>query len=427
MKLKTLLDSKFFKNILAMVSGTTVAQLLPLAVSPFLTRYYTESDFGIMGTITSISAILGVAITGRYQLAIMLPKNWQKAFSILLLSLVITLAGSGVLFVLFYFKPAFIAQLVGVDGIESWLIYIPLTVLGIGLWNTLNIWVSRAENFKINAFSKVIQSSGNSFSSILFSKLWGLYFEAGGLILSRIIGFYASCVNMAMFLKRDIIKQKLHFNWIEIKEMAAKYKDYPKFSLFPAMLNALSMNALFLVIGKYYSVAELGFYNLTNLSLIAPVALISTSIRDVLYQRFTKIINDGESPRKFFIKAAISLVVVGSPIFIIPLLAGPWLFSFVFGENWISSGHFAAILGIAYWVRLVVSPLSSIFNSLHKIKVASYWQFFYALSTIMVLVAAIFWGVTIRQLLIIYASHEVIAYSIYFSLGLYHVNKYEFS
>ena len=276
---KELKSSKLFRNILAMISGTTLAQLLPLAVSPILSRYYTETDFGIMASITSIAAIIGVGISGRYQLAIMLPKSSQKAFSVALLSFIITICLSVVLTLLILLLPTQISSLLGINGIENWLIYIPLTALGIGIWNILNMWVSRAANFKINAFSKVIQASGNSTASVLFSKIWIAYLQAGGLIIGRIIGFFASSLNMILFFLKDRRKQNLSINLKEIKKVAGEYSDYPKFNLIPALLNTFSMNIIFLVLGKYYSVQDLGYYNLTNFSLIAPVTLISTSIR----------------------------------------------------------------------------------------------------------------------------------------------------
>ena len=164
---------------------------------------------------------------------------------------------------------------------------------------------------------------------------------------------------------------------------------------------------------------------LTHFSLIAPVALISTSIRNVLYQRFTKIINEGGSPYQFYLKSAKWLSVVGLPIFIIPVFAGPQLFSLFFGNNWSASGDYAAILSATYWVKLVASPLSSIFNSINKIKIASYWQTISTLTIISTLAVGVLLKFNVEQLLIIYAVHEVATYGIYFLLGIYYVKKYQ--
>ncbi len=423
-KLKTLKKSKFFKNVFAMVSGTTLAQLLPLAVSPLLTRYYTDADFGIMGSITSISAILAVAISGRYQLAIMLPKSEQKAYSLSILSIAIALIGSILLLGLVIAFPKQIESVIGIEGINRWLIYIPFAVFSIGLWNTLNIWVSRAENFKINAVSKVIQASSNASIGVLFSKLLPFYFSAGGMIVGRIGGFAISSLNMLRYYVREIRLSNLTYKLKEIKEVASTYKEYPKYSLVPALLNAFSQNAMFLLIGKYFSVEYLGHYNLANYVLLAPITLISMSIRDVLYKRFTSIVHDGNNPLSFLIKSAKWLFIIGSPVFFIPFFAGPFLFSLIFGNNWIIAGQFAAILSFSYWIKLVISPLSSVFNSINRIKIASFWQVAYTVTTIATLAVSVYFNVSLEELLFIYAVHEVVQYSIYFALAFYYTKTF---
>ena len=403
--------------------GTGLAQLLPLAISPILTRYYTEADFGLMASISSISDILAVAICGRYQLAIMLPPKKEEAFSVSALSILIAGCLSIIILIPILLFSNNIETLVGVEGISQWLIFIPVITFLIGVWNTLNLWVARAENFKLNASSKVVQGIGNSSCSILFSKLTLLYLR-GGLIIGRVSGLIFSILNLIRFYINDIKVSSLSVKVNELKLVAKKFQEYPKYNLIPAVLNTFSINALFLVLGKNYSIQELGYYNLTNLCLLAPVALVSTSIRDVLYQQFTKIVNSGESPYKFFMSASLFLTIIGFPIFIIPFLFGPELFSFVFGQNWIISGQFAAILSATYWIKLIASPLSSIFNSVKRIGVASIWQTFYAITTAIMFFIILFIGMDIRTLFIVYAIHEIVLYFLYYAMEFYYAKKY---
>ncbi len=39
--------SEFTKNVLTLMTGTTIAQAIPIAISPILTRLYTPEDFGV--------------------------------------------------------------------------------------------------------------------------------------------------------------------------------------------------------------------------------------------------------------------------------------------------------------------------------------------------------------------------------------------
>ena len=40
--------SEFSRNVLTLMTGTTIAQAIPIATSPILTRIYTPEDFDIM-------------------------------------------------------------------------------------------------------------------------------------------------------------------------------------------------------------------------------------------------------------------------------------------------------------------------------------------------------------------------------------------
>ena len=78
--------SDFVKNVITLVTGTALAQAIPLAVSPILTRIYSPEDFGILALFLGISSVFSVVVTGRYEFAITLPLKDEDARPILWLS-----------------------------------------------------------------------------------------------------------------------------------------------------------------------------------------------------------------------------------------------------------------------------------------------------------------------------------------------------
>ena len=82
--------SEFSRNVLTLMTGTTIAQAIPIAISTILTRIYTPEDFGIFALYMSIASMIAVVATGRYELAIMLPKKDEDAVSIVALSIIIS-------------------------------------------------------------------------------------------------------------------------------------------------------------------------------------------------------------------------------------------------------------------------------------------------------------------------------------------------
>ena len=89
--IKNRAKSEFTKNVLTLMTGTSIAQAIPIAITPILTRIYSPNEFGLFALYMSIVSVVVIMATGRYELAIVLPKNNEDAANIVALSLVITL------------------------------------------------------------------------------------------------------------------------------------------------------------------------------------------------------------------------------------------------------------------------------------------------------------------------------------------------
>src|SRR5690554_5526121 len=74
--------SKFGRNVVTLITGTGLAQALPIALSPILTRLYTPDEFGIFALYASIYTILAVFVAGKYELAIVIPRYDGEAMNI---------------------------------------------------------------------------------------------------------------------------------------------------------------------------------------------------------------------------------------------------------------------------------------------------------------------------------------------------------
>ena len=81
--------SDFTRNVLTLMTGTTIAQAIPVAISPLLTRIYAPEDFGVYALFISLATIFGSVANARYELAIMLPKKDEDAINIFALGFII--------------------------------------------------------------------------------------------------------------------------------------------------------------------------------------------------------------------------------------------------------------------------------------------------------------------------------------------------
>ena len=92
--------SEFSQNVLTLMIGTSIAQAIPILISPILTRIYTPKDFGVLALFLAITTIFGSIANARYEIAIMLPKKDEDAINIFDLGFIINCFISLILLVL---------------------------------------------------------------------------------------------------------------------------------------------------------------------------------------------------------------------------------------------------------------------------------------------------------------------------------------
>lgn len=401
------LQSDFFRNVSYQMIGTGLAQLLPFAATPILTRLYSEEDFALYTSFFAVASILVVGVGARYQFAIILPRKNSEAIRLFTLSIYITIVYAIILMAMVWILDK---NHISHQGIGAY--FIPVYVLFFGWWTSLTYLSVRKKTFLQNAIAKVLQAVFYIITGIV---LGFLKVTLLGLILAKIVSVLASALYL---FKGSFIK--IQYTKIEnLKAVAKSYSDYPKYGLLPAFLDIMSVQGLILILTRFYTTQDLGFFGLTALVLSAPLGLIGGSFKDVFYQRITSLINNREFERAIllFRRSALGLLLVGLPICGIIYFFGPDIFKIVFGEKWVRSGAFASMLAISFLFQLVVSPLSSIFNAANKLKIASLWQATYFVTTFLTLgISAGVLNLGIESLFFVYVIHEVILYTLYLLL-----------
>ena len=217
--------SEFIRNSLTLVSGNTIAQLIPLLAEPVLTRLFPPEDFGLLALFISISSLFAVIATGRYELAVMLPKKEEEAINIVGLSFLVSffMAIISLLVVWIFNRP--ICYLLDSKSISGYLYLVPLVVLFTGLTQSLNYWFSRKKQFRKVSTARIVQSSTAAATGIGTG-----FMKAGtiGLISAHVLGSVFSALYFILdFIKTD--RSKLSFiKAKKIKSLAKQYSEFPR-------------------------------------------------------------------------------------------------------------------------------------------------------------------------------------------------------
>lgn len=356
--------SEFSRNVLTLMTGTTIAQAIPIAISPILTRIYSPEDFGVFALFVAIASIFGSIVNGRYELAIMLPKKNENAINVVALGLVIAVFISFILLILvIFFKNYFIIILRNKE-IGIWLYFIPVTVFFIGLFNILSYWNNRKKYYQDIANATIIKSIILSIIQLFIGILKP---GVAGLISGQII----SNMFANMKLIKNISKDKILLSKIDKTKMIAlakKYKDFPKFSMPAILANSLSQNLTNILISSFYNVTTLGFYSLVQRVLGVPSALVGSAIGQVFFQQATQEKQETGKAIKTFDSTLKKLTIIGLLLFGTLFFTVEYLFVFIFGEKWRIAGVYAHILLPLFFIRFLSSALSAILIVFEKQK-----------------------------------------------------------
>jgi lipopolysaccharide exporter len=358
-----LLKNAFIKNVILLMSGTAIAQILPIVISPFLTRLYSPGDFGIFAIFISIISIISILVTGRYELAIILPKEEKESINIFAFVIILTSLSTIFIFFVLFFGRELLVTLFNISKIYLWIFFIPISLFLTGCSQALNYWFNRKKQFNHLSKGKIIQAIVNSFLSLLLGLIVN---GSNGIIISTLVGQFISTL---FLLRIFIIQEKEHFKSISlecIREQIKKYKKFPKYTVFSDLLNSLSVQAPVFLLTHFFGSKLAGYYSLSNRTINMPLTLVGNSVAQVFYQSATEskdnLLRLKEKTYKIY-KKLLFLAII--PVSLL-LWYGDNLFSLFFGNSWVTSGSYTQYLIIWMLFVFVSSPLSQLLSILEK-------------------------------------------------------------
>jgi O-antigen/teichoic acid export membrane protein len=354
------LDTDYIKDLSRLVSGTLIANLIPILISPVLARMYTPEAFGTFGLYISIVNIATILFTGRYEFAIVLSKSQNEAtnlfylaISLGLLCLIIGYLGIGIFFSM--------ASGITMDS-NLWIFAIPISAYLVAINRTLMYFSSNIRDYKAVAVNKIIRAT----SVATFKVLSYPVSKTFGLITGNLIGFLIAASSYMMIVKRKRQIQFHRINFPSLFSTAIAFKKFFQFDLLSGLLNAISLNIPIIILSIYYTKSVVGQYSMAFTIINLPMILIGSSIGQIFYERISKL--DTQSQISQASKKVINQLLVMGSFMMIILAFGDQLFSFVLGDNWLQAGIFAQYMAPWVYMVFIASPLSNLYlkHSLQK-------------------------------------------------------------
>lgn len=373
-----IIKSEIFRNTSILVSGTVLAQLVPILLQPVIRRFFTPEEFGAYAIYLSIVGILVAFTSFSYDLAIVLPLRKKETINIVGLTVMISFFVNLCIALIIIIWKDRLSNLVGLSSNYSLILYaVPLGTFLLSINQNFYLFLVQSKAFVSASFNKLIRRIIEGASQIImgFSKF------PLGLVFSDILGNSFNAIAVLYQSYRSGFKLRW-IKRIQLVRVSKQYSDFPKINLLPSVMSACSSLLPAIIINRTYSTEYAGFFDLSKLLLSIPLALVATSLSNVLLQRISFKFQRKESVLADLNPILVVLSIIAVLEIVVIVLFGETIFQYAFGEPWITSGRISKILVWSYSLNFVLSSFTTVFIAFRRLKWFSLWQILYFCSII---------------------------------------------
>lgn len=367
--LKKIFKRNIIKNMSYVAGASFVAQGINIVILPLLSRIYSPSDFGILSVYTSVVGILTMFTGLRYYLAIPLPKQEKYARALLYVTSVAHCVFVFMLFVFAYFVGDYILDKIHLSSLQPYLYLIPFGVFVTGAYTIATQWAVREGFFSTIGWTRILQAICGNGAKLALGIIGC---KPMGLLLGAVVA--QGCGSSGIF-RASIKKKSLKFTLsrTDIKRSVIKYRNFPIYDMWTAVINVVGQNMPQLFLSFYYSLNTVGFYTMAVSLLSLPISIVGAAVGQVFVQRGAQAKYDGTlasfSEKSYRIMLTLSMY----PIIALSLLA-PIIFSFFLGTQWEKSGLYAIVLSPKVAYSMTYSPLCMLYAIGGRIKQSFYHE-----------------------------------------------------
>lgn len=361
-------SSAFGVDVLTLVTGTTIAQIITILASPIITRLYGPETFGLLALFTSITSIIGVIACMRYELAIMLPESDEEAANVFGLCIIFIVIVSVISIIPLVLFQQLLVQFLKAPQLGPFLWLIPPTIFISGIFLTLNYWNTRTKQFHRLSIARVLSSFSSTGSQLGMGFLG--YASGGALIGGSVLGQIVGSLTLGIQIMREHLSFfKQNISWKGMKNVQKRYSNFPKYDVWSALLNTISWQIPVFLLSYFFSTTVVGYYSIGMLIIQFPMSFVGGAIAQVFFQRSAEAYHQ---EKLSFLATEVFDVLLKLSMFpmLVLTICGEDLFLEIFGPAWGEAGIYVQILSIWAIFWFIASPLSTIITVREKLKLS---------------------------------------------------------
>lgn len=400
----------FWRSVAIVLSGTAMAQAIPVIGSLVLARLYLPADFGQFAAWLGVVSIAAVLITGRYEVALALEGDGEPRRVGAFAALTCVAAGGGALLltavVVLCWSPEVFRH-----TSRLLILAMPPAAMAIATAQVLQTWAAANGQYGALNRMRIAQALGVTGLQLGVGAAWP---SAASLGLAHLAGT-AGGILMAWHLARP----GRWPGWQGCADFMRRHRRFPMLSLPADVANTAASQLPLMLMASRFGADVAGQLALTFRTLSAPIALMAAAVLDVFKRRAATAFRERGECRAEYIQTfwvlAAGAVVAGLAIG----LLGERLFAVVFGEPWREAGRMSVWLAPLFALRFVASPLSYTLYVAGRQHTDLFWQ----VGLLAMTLNALWWPATHPEALLVYSAGYSAMYVVYlflsyrFSLG----------
>lgn len=137
--------SHFTKSVLLIAGGTASAQIISILITPLITRIYLPQEFGVFSLFMASLGLLSPVASLKYEWAIPIAEDNDETSNVLFLSFLVLIFCTVLISVALLLQGKVIMGYFNAQPLWHYSFYIPVGVLGVGLYNIFLQWSFRSK------------------------------------------------------------------------------------------------------------------------------------------------------------------------------------------------------------------------------------------------------------------------------------------
>lgn len=331
--------------------------LLPIVVTPILSRIYSPYIFGEWGVFSASATIISIILFLGFE-NVIIKVNESEVKNISLLCFVVSIIVTGATFVIFECGSRFnLSYFCTFPETPILIVYLLLYSIYTIEYNIANRYAHYADL----SITNLINGLGQATMRILLGvTILGM---GNGLILGTTTALLFASVYLFYINKKKAPFHSEKFSFQSIKKLICTYKKFPLYDAPASLLSFSTFNLPIIILSFYFGKNEIGCFSIILQLLLMPMSLLGSAMGKIYYQELCGGTKSPEIITEQFIKILAILSVL--PMLFLAL-GGDKIVIMFLGEKWATAGNVSLCLALWSFPIILTQPLLSIYRHVNK-------------------------------------------------------------